>query len=107
MGAIGTYGILSDHPTKFAAALAIAGFDPNDDPSALTRAEGVPLWMAHSINDPTVPYPKGHKPSPTRWTPRPPGSRAAYGPPTSTTEPPKREPAGSGDEFAATTATRC
>ena len=59
MGAIGIYGILPDHPTKFAAALAIAGFDPNEDPSALTRAKDVPLWIAHSIDDPTVPYTEG------------------------------------------------
>jgi predicted peptidase len=59
MGAIGIYGILPDHPTKFAAALPIAGIDPNEDPSALTRAKGVPLWLAHSIDDPTVPYIEG------------------------------------------------
>jgi len=59
MGAIGIYGILPEQPTRFAAALAIAGFDPNEDPSALARAKAVPLWMAHSIDDPTVPYVEG------------------------------------------------
>ena len=59
MGAIGIFGILPNHPTKFAAALAIAGFDPNEDPLALTRAKDVPLWLAHSIDDPTVPYIEG------------------------------------------------
>ena len=59
MGAIGILGILPDHPTKFAAALAIAGIDPNEDPSALTRAKNVPLWLAHSIDDPVVPYTEG------------------------------------------------
>jgi predicted peptidase len=59
MGAFGIYGILPDHPTKFAAALAIAGRELNNDLSTVARYKDVPLWMAHSIDDPVVSYAEG------------------------------------------------
>lgn len=59
MGAFGIYGILPDHPTKFAAALVIAGAEPNDDLSNVQRYKDVPLWIAQSIDDPVVPYIEG------------------------------------------------
>jgi predicted peptidase len=59
MGAFGIYAILPDHPTKFAAALPIAGREFDDDLSTVPRYKDVPLWMAHSIDDPTVSYTEG------------------------------------------------
>ena len=59
MGAFGTYGILPNHPDKFAGAIAIAGRELNDDLARIPLFRDVPLWITHSTDDPSVSYTLG------------------------------------------------
>jgi predicted peptidase len=59
MGAFGIYGILPNHPDKFAGALAIAGGELNNDLSRIPLFRDLPLWITHSVDDPVVDYTLG------------------------------------------------
>jgi predicted peptidase len=56
MGGIGTFDILPKYPGKFAAALPMAAAG---DPTKMPLIADVPIWAAHSIDDPTVNYATG------------------------------------------------
>jgi predicted peptidase len=52
MGGIGTWGLLSKHADKFAAAVPVCGiWSPEDAP----KMNGVAIWAFHGDMDPTVP----------------------------------------------------
>jgi predicted peptidase len=56
MGAIGSFDLLPKHPNKFAAALLIAGRGNTEQMPLIT---GLPMWITHSVDDPTVDYVTG------------------------------------------------
>jgi predicted peptidase len=56
MGAFGSFDLLPDHPNRFAAALLIAGGGNTEQMPLITD---LPMWITHSIDDPTVNYVTG------------------------------------------------
>ena len=56
MGAFGSFDLLPQHPDKFAAALLIAGGGNAEEMPLITD---LPMWITHSIDDPTVDYVTG------------------------------------------------
>jgi predicted peptidase len=56
MGAFGSFDLLPRYPDKFAAALLIAGGGNTEQMPLIT---GLPMWITHSIDDPTVNYVTG------------------------------------------------
>jgi len=56
LGAIGSFDLLPKFPDKFAGALLIAG---RGNPDLMSRIVDVPMWITHSIDDPTVNYTTG------------------------------------------------
>jgi len=52
MGGMGTWGVIANHPTKFAAAVPVCGlWQPVD----AVKMNGVAIWAFHGADDPTVP----------------------------------------------------
>lgn len=52
MGGFGTWGLIANHPEKFAAAAPVCGgWNPED----AAKFKDVPLWAFHGAKDPTVP----------------------------------------------------
>jgi predicted peptidase len=56
MGAFGSFDLLPEHPDLFAGALLIAGGGNTEQMPLIT---GLPMWITHSIDDPTVNYVTG------------------------------------------------
>jgi predicted peptidase len=52
MGGVGTWGLIANHPTKFAAAVPICGIW---SPTGATKMNGVAIWAFHGAEDKTVP----------------------------------------------------
>lgn len=52
MGAFGVWDIITRHPGKFAAAIAICG---GGEPSKAAKANRTPVWVFHGAADPVVP----------------------------------------------------
>lgn len=55
-GARGGIDFLSRYPAKFAGALLAASRAEGDDVSTVPQLAQVPLWLAHAVDDPVVPY---------------------------------------------------
>lgn len=52
MGGVGAWGLIEQHPERFAAAIPICGiWEPED----AVRMKSVPVWAFHGAKDPTVP----------------------------------------------------
>lgn len=64
-GGRGVFSLVPQHPGKFAAAVATAGWG---DQSTVERMVDVPLWADHSVDDPVVPYREGRFGKPGTWT---------------------------------------
>jgi predicted peptidase len=56
MGAFGSFDLLPEHPDMFAAALLIAG---GGNTAQMPLITDLPMWITHSIDDPTVNYVTG------------------------------------------------
>nr|WP_231134637.1 cellulose binding domain-containing protein [Motilibacter deserti] len=56
LGGIGSFDILPRYPTKFAGAIIIAA---SGDPARMPLMKDVPIWVTHSVDDPTVSYTNG------------------------------------------------
>ncbi len=56
MGAFGSFDLLPKYPDKFAAALLVAG---RGDTEQMPLITGLPMWITHSVDDPTVDYTTG------------------------------------------------
>ena len=52
MGGLGTWGLIANHPTKFAAAVPICG---TWSPAEAKKMNGVAIWAFHGADDKTVP----------------------------------------------------
>lgn len=52
MGGMGTWGIIAQHASKFAAAVPVCGIWQTEDAA---KMNGVAIWAFHGADDPTVP----------------------------------------------------
>jgi predicted peptidase len=52
MGGVGTWGVISAHPTRFAAAVPVCGIWQTAD---APKMDGVPIWAFHGDQDEAVP----------------------------------------------------
>ncbi|MDZ4401418.1 prolyl oligopeptidase family serine peptidase [Prosthecobacter sp.] len=52
LGGVGSWGLIANHPGKFAAAVPVCGFW---DPAEAAKMNGVAIWAFHGADDPTVP----------------------------------------------------
>lgn len=52
MGGVGTWGLIANHPQKFAAAIPVCGIWPPQDAKKL---DGVAIWAFHGADDKSVP----------------------------------------------------
>jgi predicted peptidase len=52
MGGLGTFAIISEYPTTFAAGVALCG---GGDPARVSRLTKTPIWAFHGAQDEAVP----------------------------------------------------
>lgn len=52
MGGVGSWGLIANHPAKFAAAVPVCGIWKAED---AMKMHGVAIWAFHGADDPTVP----------------------------------------------------